>query len=57
VKTLGVIVLYEFFDQPPQVTLAEDNELIQALVLYRFHKPLRVRIAVRTWVQFLSATA
>ena len=27
----------------PQMALAEDDELIQALVLYRPHKPLRVR--------------
>jgi hypothetical protein len=39
-------VLDEFFDQPPQMALAEDDELIQALVLYRPHKPLRVRIGV-----------
>jgi hypothetical protein len=41
-------VIDEFLDQPPQMALTENDEVIQALVLYRFHKPLRVRIAVRT---------
>jgi hypothetical protein len=44
VEPLGHVVLDEFFDQPPQMALAEDDELIQALVLYRPHKPLGVRI-------------
>jgi hypothetical protein len=33
-------VLDEFLDQPPQMALAEDDEVIQALVLYRLHKSL-----------------
>jgi hypothetical protein len=45
-KTLGVIVLHEFPDQVAQMSLAENHKVIQALVLYRFHKPLRVRIGV-----------
>jgi hypothetical protein len=46
VEPLGHIVIDEFLDQPPQMALTENDEVIQALALYRFHKPLRVRIGV-----------
>ena len=47
VVALGQVVGHEVLDHVPQVTLAEDDEVVQTLGTDRFHKPLRVRIAVR----------
>jgi hypothetical protein len=39
-------VLNEFLDQVTQMSLAEDDEVIEALVLDGFYKALRVWIAI-----------
>jgi hypothetical protein len=39
----------------PQMSLAEENEVVEALVLDRLHKPFRVRIAVGTFRRDLGA--
>ena len=44
--SLSQVVLPELLDQVPQVPLAEDDELVEALVSDRFHETLRVRVAV-----------
>ena len=46
VEPLGHIVLNEFLDQVAQMSLAEDDEVIEALVLDGFYKALRVWIAI-----------
>ena len=42
--SLSQVVLPELLDQVPQVPLAEDDELVEALVSDRFHETLRVRV-------------
>jgi hypothetical protein len=37
-ETLGVIELHEFLDQVPQMSLAENHEVFETLVLYGFYK-------------------
>jgi hypothetical protein len=46
VEPLSHIVLNEFLDQVTQMSLAEDDEVIEALVLDGFYKALRVWIAI-----------
>ena len=46
VKPLGHVVLDEFLDQVAQMSLAENDEVIQALVLDGFDKSFRVGIGV-----------
>jgi hypothetical protein len=46
VGALGQVVLQELLDQVPQVTLAENDEVVQALGPDRFYEALRVRVAV-----------
>src|SRR5664279_71309 len=46
VEPLGQIVLDEFFDQVAQMSLAENHEVVEKLVLDGFYKALRVRIAI-----------
>ena len=46
VKPLGHVVVDEFLDQVAQMSLAEDDELIETLVLDGLHEALRVRIAI-----------
>ena len=45
-KELGQVVSHEFLEHVAQMPLAEEDEVIQTLVLDRLHEPLRVRIAV-----------
>jgi hypothetical protein len=45
-EPLPVVVLHELPDDVPQVTFAEEDEVVQALVLERLHEPLRVRVAI-----------
>jgi hypothetical protein len=45
-EPLGVIVLDEFLDQVAQVSLAENDELVQALVLYGPRRSLGVRTTI-----------
>ena len=45
-KPLGHVVLDEFLDQMVQMSLAENHEVIQTLVLDRFDKSFRVGIAI-----------
>ena len=47
VKPLRHVVLDEFLDQVAQISLAEDDELIETLVLDGLHEALRIRIAIR----------
>src|SRR5450759_696170 len=47
-ESLGQVVRHELLHHVPQVSLAEEDEFVQALVLDRLHEPLGVRIAVRT---------
>src|SRR5450759_4723196 len=47
-ESLGQVVRHELVHHVPQVSLAEEDEFVQALVLDRLHEPLGVRIAVRT---------
>ena len=44
---LAVIVLHERRDSPAQMTLAERNDSVEALVLDRAHEPFG--IGIRTW--------
>jgi hypothetical protein len=37
-ETLGVIVFHAFLDQVPQMSLAENHEVFETLVLYGFYK-------------------
>jgi hypothetical protein len=46
VKPLGQAVLDEFLDQVAQMSLAEDDEVIETLLLDGFYKALRVWIAI-----------
>ena len=48
VEPLSHIVLNEFLDQVTQMSLAEDDEVIETLVLDGFYKALRVWIAIWT---------
>ena len=45
-KALPMIVGHQFLDDVPEMSLAEEDEVIQALVPDGFHKPLRMRGAV-----------
>ena len=56
VKTLGPVVRDEFLDQVAQMSLAEDNEVIETLVLDGFHKARRVWIAIEALRWNLHAT-
>ena len=55
VKPLGHVVLDEFLDQVAQMSLAEDDEVIETLVLDGFYKALRVWIAIWTLRRNLHA--
>jgi hypothetical protein len=55
VEPLGHIVLNEFLDQVAQMSLAEDDEVIETLVLDGFYKALRVWIAIWTLRRNLHA--
>ena len=55
VEALSQIVLHEFRDHMAQMTLPEEDELIQALVPDRLHEPLRVWVAVGTLRRRLHA--
>src|SRR5664279_5012827 len=46
VKPLGHVVLDEFLDQVTQMSLAENDKLVETLVLDGFYKSLRVWIAI-----------
>src|ERR1035437_3296207 len=48
VKTLGHVVGHELPDHVPQMSLAEEDELVETLVFDRLHEPLGVGIAIRT---------
>ena len=54
-KALPVILGHEFLDDAAEMTFAEKDEVIQALVSDHFHKALRVRIAIRTLCRNLRA--
>jgi hypothetical protein len=43
-----MIVGHEFLDDLAQVPLAEEDEMVQALVFDGFDKPLRMQVALRT---------
>ena len=45
-KAFPMVVDHEFLDDEPQMSLAEQYEVIQALVPDRFDKPLRMRVGV-----------
>ena len=55
VEPLGHVVLDKFFDQEAQMSLTENHEVIETLVLYGLHKSLRVRIAIRALCRDLHA--
>jgi hypothetical protein len=55
VEPLGHIVLNEFFYQVAQMSLAEDDEVIETLVLDGLYKALRVWIAIWTLRRNLHA--
>ena len=46
-KAFPMIVGHEFLDDVSEMSLAEKDEVIQALASDGFHKPLRMRVAVR----------
>jgi hypothetical protein len=45
-KTLGAIVLNKLLDHVAQMAFAEEDELVETLVLDGFHRSLGVRIAI-----------